>query len=46
MHTAAKKWGFFESQRWWEVIDSLGIPSSGLRDRFVAEGVDPARLAR
>lgn len=36
MHTAAKKWGFFESQRWWEVIDSLGIPSSGLRDRFVA----------
>jgi pseudouridylate synthase / pseudouridine kinase len=36
MHTAAKKWEFFESQRWWEVIDSLGIPSSGLRDRFVA----------
>jgi pseudouridylate synthase / pseudouridine kinase len=36
MHTAAKKWEFFESQRWWEVIDSLGIPSSGARDRFVA----------
>jgi pseudouridine-5'-phosphate glycosidase/pseudouridine kinase len=36
MYTAAKKWEFFESQRWWEVIDSLGIPSSGLRDRFVA----------
>jgi pseudouridine-5'-phosphate glycosidase/pseudouridine kinase len=36
MHAAAYKWEFFESQRWWEVIDSLGIPSSGLRDRFVA----------
>jgi pseudouridine-5'-phosphate glycosidase/pseudouridine kinase len=36
MHAAAKKWEFFESQRWWEVIDSLGIPSSGARDRFVA----------
>lgn len=36
MHVAAKKWEFFESQRWWEVIDSLGIPSSGARDRFVA----------
>jgi pseudouridine-5'-phosphate glycosidase/pseudouridine kinase len=36
MHTAAKKYEFFESQRWWEIIDSLGIPSSGARDRFVA----------
>jgi pseudouridine-5'-phosphate glycosidase/pseudouridine kinase len=36
MHTAAKKWEFFESQRWWEIIDSLGIPSSGARNRFVA----------
>ncbi|KAE9382042.1 hypothetical protein N431DRAFT_552004 [Stipitochalara longipes BDJ] len=36
MHAAAKKWEFFDSQRWWEIIDSLGIPSSGARDRFVA----------
>lgn len=36
MHAAAHKWEFFQSQRWWEVIDSLGIPSSGLRNRFIA----------
>jgi len=36
MHAAAKKYDFFESQRWWEIIDSLGIPSSGARDRFVS----------
>ncbi|PMD32773.1 hypothetical protein L207DRAFT_590466 [Hyaloscypha variabilis F] len=36
MHAAAKKWEFFDSQRWWQIIDSLGIPSSGARDRFVS----------
>lgn len=36
MHAAAKNNGFFESQEWWEVIDALGIPSSGARDRFVS----------
>jgi len=36
MHASAKEHDFFESQRWWEIIDSLGIPSSGARDRFVA----------
>lgn len=36
MHAAAKKYDFFESQEWWEVIDALGIPGSGARDRFVS----------
>jgi len=31
MHSAAHSRGFFERQDWWEVIDSLGIPSSGAR---------------
>ncbi|CZR50350.1 related to carbohydrate kinase, contains PfkB domain [Phialocephala subalpina] len=36
MHAAAKRYDFFESQEWWQVIDALGIPSSGARDRFVS----------
>ena len=36
MHASAKKHEYFESDTWWHVIDSLGIPSSGARDRFVA----------
>ncbi|KAF4635169.1 hypothetical protein G7Y89_g2929 [Cudoniella acicularis] len=36
MHTAAKENGLFESDRWWKIIDALGIPSTGARDRFVA----------
>jgi pseudouridine-5'-phosphate glycosidase/pseudouridine kinase len=31
MHSAAHSLGFFERQDWWEVIDSLGIPSTGAR---------------
>lgn len=31
MHTEAHSRGFFERQDWWQVIDSLGIPSSGAR---------------
>lgn len=31
MYTAAHSNGFFERQDWWEVIDALGIPSSGAR---------------
>jgi pseudouridine-5'-phosphate glycosidase/pseudouridine kinase len=31
MHTAARERGFFERQDWWEVIDALGIPSTGAR---------------
>jgi pseudouridine-5'-phosphate glycosidase/pseudouridine kinase len=34
MYMAAKENGYFESQEWWEVIDSFGIPSTGARDRF------------
>jgi len=36
MHAAAKHHGLFESQRWWEVIDALGISSAGARTRFVS----------
>ena len=35
LHAAASKQGLFESPAWWPVIDALGIPSSGARDRFV-----------
>lgn len=31
MHSAAHSRGFLERQDWWEVIDALGIPSSGAR---------------
>lgn len=31
MHTAARGLGFLDRQDWWEVIDALGIPSSGAR---------------
>lgn len=34
MHTAARSLGFFERQDWWEVIDALGIPSTGARVAF------------
>jgi pseudouridine-5'-phosphate glycosidase/pseudouridine kinase len=36
MHTAAKEHEFFETDRWWQIIDALGIPSHGARDRFVS----------
>lgn len=36
MHSAAKENEYFESELWWIVIDSLGIPSTGARDRFVS----------
>ena len=31
MHTAAREAGFFDRQDWWEVVDAMGIPSSGAR---------------
>ncbi|KAL1310893.1 hypothetical protein AAFC00_001124 [Neodothiora populina] len=31
MHASARSLGFFDRQDWWEVIDALGIPSSGAR---------------
>lgn len=36
IHAAAKAGDYLEQQDWWHAIDSLGIPSSGARDRFVA----------
>lgn len=36
MHASAKEAEYFESDQWWQVIDALGIPSTGARDRFVA----------
>ncbi|TVY91387.1 Pseudouridine-metabolizing bifunctional protein [Lachnellula willkommii] len=36
MHAAAAANGYFESDEWWKVIDALGIPSTGARDRFIA----------
>lgn len=35
MHSAAREAGYFERQDWWKVIDAMGIPASGARDRFV-----------
>lgn len=34
MHTAAQQAGLFDRQDWWEVIDSLGIPSTGARTKY------------
>ena len=36
MHASAKQYEFFESDRWWQILDAFGIPSSGARDRFVS----------
>jgi pseudouridine-5'-phosphate glycosidase/pseudouridine kinase len=36
MHAAAKQHEFFETDRWWSIIDALGIPGTGARDRFVS----------
>jgi pseudouridine-5'-phosphate glycosidase/pseudouridine kinase len=36
MHAAAKQHEFFETDRWWQIIDAFGIPSYGARDRFVS----------
>lgn len=35
MHEAASTTGLFESEQWWLTIDSMGMSSSGSRDRFV-----------
>lgn len=34
MHSAARECGFFERSDWWEVIDALGIPSTGARSQM------------
>ncbi|KAL8736640.1 MAG: hypothetical protein Q9166_000006 [cf. Caloplaca sp. 2 TL-2023] len=35
MHTAAQQAGLFERDDWWQVIDAIGLPSSGSRDKLV-----------
>jgi len=35
MHAEAKGNGLMEKDDWWRVVDAMGIPSSGARDRFV-----------
>lgn len=34
MHATARDRGFFERDDWWQVIDALGIPSSGARQQL------------
>jgi pseudouridylate synthase / pseudouridine kinase len=41
MHAAARENGFFDRGDWWQVIDALGIPSSGAR-RELALATSPA----
>ena len=36
MHEAATIAGLFERGDWWSVIDSIGLPSSGSRDKLVS----------
>ncbi|KKZ68055.1 hypothetical protein EMCG_06266 [[Emmonsia] crescens] len=36
MYNTARESGIFESSEWWQVINSLEMPSSGSRDRLVA----------
>ncbi|KAL8836234.1 MAG: hypothetical protein Q9170_003011 [Blastenia crenularia] len=36
MHTAARDAGLFERDDWWQVIDAMGLPSSGSRDRLAS----------
>ena len=36
MHEAATIAGLFEREDWWSAIDSIGLPSSGSRDKLVS----------
>ena len=36
MHEAATVAGLFEREDWWHTIDSIGLPSSGSRDKLVS----------
>lgn len=35
MYYSARKYEFFQRKDWWTVIDAMGIPSTGARNRFV-----------
>lgn len=36
MHSIARNAGYFERDDWWQVIDALGLSSSGSRDKLVS----------
>ncbi|KAI2016194.1 hypothetical protein LOY97_000814 [Ophidiomyces ophidiicola] len=36
MHTTARDAGLFDSPEWWNTINSLSLPSTGSRDRFIS----------
>ena len=36
MHSAASKAGLFEREDWWQIIDAIGLSSSGSRDKLVS----------
>ncbi|KAL8925250.1 MAG: hypothetical protein Q9172_002300 [Xanthocarpia lactea] len=36
MHEAAREAGVFEGDNWWQIIDAMGLSSSGSRDKLVA----------
>ncbi|KAL8867547.1 MAG: hypothetical protein Q9174_005594 [Haloplaca sp. 1 TL-2023] len=36
MHEAAQGAGFFEREDWWEVVDAMGLSSSGSRDKLAS----------
>ncbi|KIW05509.1 uncharacterized protein PV09_03392 [Verruconis gallopava] len=35
MHSTARDSGLLEDNKWWQVIDEMGIPSSGIRPKLV-----------
>ena len=41
MHVAAQNAGLFERDDWWQVIDSMGLSSSGSRDKLVSVAGGP-----
>ncbi|PYI01075.1 IdgA domain protein [Aspergillus sclerotiicarbonarius CBS 121057] len=36
MYMAARESGLFDSERWWHIIDAMGMSASGSRERLVA----------
>ncbi|KAL9576351.1 MAG: hypothetical protein Q9212_007173 [Teloschistes hypoglaucus] len=36
MHTAAREAGIFDRDDWWQIVDAMGLSSSGSRDRLVS----------
>ncbi|KAL8635424.1 MAG: hypothetical protein Q9228_007082 [Teloschistes exilis] len=36
MHTAAREAGILDREDWWQIVDAMGLSSSGSRDRLVS----------